>query len=313
MARVVEFIPHSTNIRFMRMGNVTGIVSALLVIATIAFIALRGLNMGIDFAGGILLEIRTQDVADLSALRPLLTDPAFGDTSLQHFGDEKEVLIRLEGNPNVEQATIVTQVKDIISTHYGNDVEFRRVDYVGPTIGAEMLQSGAYALLFAFGGMLLYIWFRFEWQFGLGALLALIHDATLTIGFYALLDIEFGLSAIAAILTVIGYSINDSVVIFDRIRENMRRHSKKPLQDIIDLSLNQTLSRTVLTGITTLLAAGTLAVLGGDIIRGFALALCFGVIIGTYSSIYVAAPLLHRLNVSRDTFLTEEEEAKKKA
>ncbi len=306
---LLKLIPQNTHVRFMKFSRAAAILSLILIIATIGWIATRGINLGIDFAGGILLEIRTEAPADLAQLRPLFDDPKYGDTSLQHFGDEREVLIRLEGNPDAEQAAIVEDAKAALTDALGEGVEFRRVDYVGPTVGSEMLESGALALFFAFAGMLLYIWVRFEWQFGMGALLALLHDATLTIGFYALAGFEFGLSAVAAVLTVIGYSINDSVVIFDRIRENIRKHNARPINEIIDISLNQTLSRTILTGVTTLLAAGALAWLGGEIIRGFALALCFGVIVGTYSSIYIAAPSLKLFRLSDEAFREEEEAA----
>lgn len=269
---------------------------------------MRGLNFGIDFTGGILVEIRTEQTHNLGVLRSALADDAYGEVSLQHFGNDKDILIRIEGNMEQEQAETVERAKEDISTALNGDVTYRRVDYVGPTIGNEMIESGAYALLFAFIGMLLYIWFRFEWQFGVGALLALVHDAVLILGFFAFSGVEFGLSAIAAILTVIGYSINDSVVIFDRIRENIRKHNKKELSEIIDLSLNQTLSRTILTAFTTLLASGALAVFGGEIIHGFALALCVGVAVGTYSSIYIAAPILIYFNVQRESFLEDEDE-----
>lgn len=301
-----QLIPHHTKLRFMAYARLAAIVSAVLILGTIGWLATRGLNLGIDFAGGILIEIRTPEAVELTEIRPLLDNPAYGDTSLQHFGDKREVLMRLEGGAQTEQASLVEDVKGALGAALGEDIVYRRVDYVGPTIGEEMLESGLMALGFAFAGMLLYVWIRFEWQFGIGALLALMHDALLTIGFYGVLGLEFGLSAIAALLTVIGYSINDSVVIYDRIRENLRKHTSKPLDEIIDLSLNQTLSRTIFTGVTTLLAAGTLAVLGGEIIRGFALALCFGVVIGTYSSIYIAAPSLRLFRVSRETFTGSE-------
>ncbi len=305
---LLNLIPDNTSLPFMRHRWTGFAISILFIIATIILISMRGLNFGIDFTGGILVEIRTEQTHNLGVLRSALADDAYGEVSLQHFGNDKDILIRIEGNMEQEQAETVERAKEDISTALNGDVTYRRVDYVGPTIGNEMIESGAYALLFAFIGMLLYIWFRFEWQFGVGALLALVHDAVLILGFFAFSGVEFGLSAIAAILTVIGYSINDSVVIFDRIRENIRKHNKKELSEIIDLSLNQTLSRTILTAFTTLLASGALAVFGGEIIHGFALALCVGVAVGTYSSIYIAAPILIYFNVQRESFLEDEDE-----
>ncbi len=302
---LLTLIPKNTKVPFMRYRWAGFVLSLVLILATLALITTRGLNFGIDFTGGILIEIRTEQAMELGTLRNALSNEEYGEVSLQHFGNDRDVLIRLEGNPNAEQAEIVESAKATLKAALQDGVEFRRVDYVGPTIGSEMIESGAMALGFAFLGMLLYIWFRFEWQFGIGALLALAHDAILILGFFALSGVEFGLSAIAAILTVIGYSINDSVVIYDRIRENMRKHSKKPLVDIIDISLNQTLSRTVLTAVTTLLASGALAWMGGEIIHGFALALCVGVAVGTYSSIYIAAPVLIYLNLNNDSFIEE--------
>jgi preprotein translocase subunit SecF len=281
-------------------------ISFIMVLASLVLLFTRGLNFGIDFTGGILLEVRTEQTHDLSHLRSSLTNPAYGEVSLQHFGNQNDILIRLEGNTQQEQAETVEQAKGDINTALKGDVTYRRVDYVGPTIGKEMLESGIYALLFAFAGMMIYIWFRFEWQFGVGALIALVHDVILILGYFALSGTEFGSSAIAAILTVIGYSINDSVVIFDRIRESIRKFNKHNLSEIIDSSINQTLSRTLLTAFTTLLAAAALAAFGGEIIHGFAMALCVGVVVGTHSSIYIAAPILIYLNVNQEVFLEEE-------
>jgi preprotein translocase SecF subunit len=294
----------------MRYARVAGVLSVVTMAAILALLFTRGLNLGIDFAGGVLMEIRTEKPADLAVLRPLFTNPDFGETSLQLFGDDREVLIRMEGNPAKEQAAIVEEAKRMLKATLGENVEFRRVDYVGPTIGKEMMHSGILSLGIAFLGMMLYIWFRFEWQFGMGGILALLHDAMVVIGFFILSRMEFGLTSIAAILTVIGYSINDSVVIYDRIRENLRKHNGKTLDEIIDLSLNQTLSRTILTGVTTLMAAGVLAWLGGEVIRSFALALFVGVLVGTYSSIYISAPVLKLFSLPDGIFLADAEETK---
>jgi preprotein translocase subunit SecF len=301
----INFVPQQLHFRYMRYARPAVAVSLVLILGIILLVATRGLNLGIDFAGGVLIEIRTEQPAKLSALRPLFNNPDYGETSLQLFGDDREVMIRMEGNPQKEQAAIVEEAKQSLKDALGQGVEFRRVDYVGPTVGQEMMESGALSLLFAFLGMMLYIWFRFEWQFGMGGLLALAHDVFIVIGFYTVTQLEFGLTSIAAILTVIGYSINDSVVIYDRIRENLRKHSKKTLDEIIDLSLNQTLSRTLLTGVTTLMACAVLAWLGGEVIRGFALALFVGVLVGTYSSIYISAPALKLFRLPQGVFAEE--------
>ncbi len=288
-------------------------ISVALMLAIIGLISTRGLNYGIDFAGGLLFEIRTEQPADLASLRPLFNHPDYGETNLQLFGDPHNVLIRMKGNPLKQQSAIVEEVKRTLNEKLGKSVEFRRVDYVGPAVGREMLQSGLLSLACALGGIMLYIWFRFEWQFGVGALLALLHDAIIVIGFFALSRLEFGLTSVAAILTVIGYSMNDSVVIYDRIRENMRKHNNKTVEEIIDLSLNQTLSRTLLTSATAIAAAAVLAWLGGEVIRGFSLALFVGIIVGTYSSIYVSAPVLKIFSLPKGVFLADDKPALKTA
>ncbi len=300
---LLRMLKNQTSFQFMRHSKVALMVSLVMSIATIALVMTKGLNFGIDFAGGIILEVKTAQVQDLGQIRATLNSPEYGEVSLQYFGDEHEILIRASGGGILPQAQVAEALKQQLITKIGLDnIEFRRVDYVGATVGAEMLSDGLIALGIAFVAMLFYIWLRFEWQFGIGGLLALLHDVILTIGFYALTGYEFGLTAIAAILTIIGYSINDSVVIFDRIRDIMRKTNYKTLSEVIDLSLNQTLSRTLLTGVTTLLAAGSLGVLGGEAIQSFALSLCFGVAVGTYSSIYISAPSLIYFNLSLRAF-----------
>jgi preprotein translocase subunit SecF len=306
MKLAVRFISQNLHWRYMVHAKPAAYVSLALVLAILALVATRGLNYGIDFSGGIAVEIRTTQPADLASLRPLFTNPDYGETNLQRFGDVHNVLIRMQGNPQKEQAAIVEEVKRTLTTALGAGVEFRRVDYVGPAVGKEMLQSGVLSLVCAFAGIMLYIWFRFEWQFGLGGLLALLHDAIMVVGFFAITRLEFGLTSVAAILTVIGYSINDSVVIYDRIRENLRKHNGKTMDEIIDLSLNQTLSRTILTSVTALGAAAILAWLGGEVIRGFSLALFVGILVGTYSSIYISAPVLKVFALPKGVFLADE-------
>jgi preprotein translocase SecF subunit len=301
----LSLIPQNTAVNFMRLRWLGFFLSLILIAGSLGMFMTKGLNLGIDFTGGILIEVRTESAAELAPLREAFEQEAFGEISLQHFGDDREVLVRIQTKAEEEHAAVVEQAKSVITTVYGEGVDFRRVDYVGPTVGEELKEAGTLSLLVAFIAVLLYIWFRFEWQFGVGAVIALIHDATLTVGFFVVTEFEFSLSAIAAILTVIGYSINDSVVIYDRIRENMRKYKQKTMFELINLSLNETLSRTVLTGLTTLLAAGSLGVLGGEVLEGFSWALFFGVLIGTYSSIYIAAPVLLYFNVRSDALSDE--------
>jgi len=291
----IKFIPQGTRVRFVRLRSLAFAFSAILMIASLGILFTKGLNLGIDFTGGVLIELRTETPADLGQMRDLLRDESLGEVSLQNFGDDREVLIRIQANDE-NQAAIVEEAKNMLDASISN-IDYRRVEYVGPTVGQELVRAGFTALGLSLLGMMLYVWFRFEWQYGIGGIAALVHDAILLLGFYALMDLDFGLSAIAAILTVIGYSINDSVVIYDRIRENLRKYKKMPLDELLDLSINETLSRTVLTGGTTLLALATLALWGGEVIRGFALAIGFGVVIGTYSSIYIAAPILSLMQV----------------
>ena len=293
----IRFFPENTAIPFMRYRWVGFAISMTMIAVTCALLVTRGMSLGIDFTGGILMEIRTQQPADLAELRSVLSEGEFGDISLQHFGDAHEVLIRIQSKGDDEQAKHVEKAKTLLSNAMGEKVEFRKIDYVGPSVGEDLKESGAVSLIIAFIAVLLYVWFRFEWQFGVGAIAALVHDAILVTGFYIVSGFDFSLTSVAAILTIIGYSINDSVVIYDRIRENMRRFKQMTLEEILDRSLNETLSRTVLTAGTTILAAAALVLLGGEILRGFSAALLFGVIAGTYSSIYIAAPVLIYFNL----------------
>lgn len=292
-------IPENTKIPFVRMRWIGFILSFLFLAGTAYMLMEKGLNLGIDFAGGILMEVRTPEPADLSRMRETLNISELGEVSLQTFGDAQEVLIRIEVGGEEEQAALVELVKDKLDAVIPN-IDYRKTDYVGPTVGRELIESGAVALGLAMAAMMLYIWFRFEWQFGVGGILALLHDAVLMIGFFAVTGYDFGLTSIAAILTVIGYSINDSVVIYDRIRENMRKYKKMPVEELLNKSVNETLARTVVTGLTTILAALALAVFGGPVIEGFSYALAFGVVIGTYSSIYISAPVLLYFNLRNE-------------
>ncbi|MEE8535755.1 MAG: protein translocase subunit SecF [Kiloniellales bacterium] len=270
--------------------------SVVLVLISLALFAVRGLNLGVDFRGGILMEIRTAGPANLADLRSRLTGLGLGEVTLQEFGTETDVLINVERQEGDEGAQI-TAINAVKAELGGSVVEYRRVEFVGPKVGGELKRAGALATGLALLGIALYIWFRFEWQFALAALTALVHDVLATIGFFALLQIEFNLATLAAVLTVAGYSINDTVVIFDRVRETLRKYKKLPMFDLLNMAINRTLSRTTLTSVTTLLALISLAVFGGAVIRGFCLGLIWGVVIGTYSSIGLAVPLLSFMNL----------------
>jgi preprotein translocase subunit SecF len=260
---------------------------------TLFMLFTKGLNLGIDFTGGIVMEIRTEETADLSKLRSILANPAVGESSLQSIGDSgSEVMIRIQPKGDEAQGKAVEKIKTIINAEYGAPVEFARVDFVGPQVGKEMVQGSILALSLGMFAIMLYLWFRFEWQFGAGGVLALIHDTIMAIGFFAITQIEFNLTSVAAILTIIGYSINDSVVIYDRIRENMRKYKSASLETIINRSTNETLARTFLTGGTVLSALIGLVWFGGATLYGFSAVMIFGVIVGTYSSIYVSAMVL---------------------
>ncbi len=286
---VIRFIPDKTNYKFVSKRRACIALSIIVILGTALSLYTKGLNFGIDFSGGIILEIRTEKPADLTSLRADLGKGVY----LQSLGaDANSLLIRVAPDKNINQSEQTKIVKEHIIKNTNGHVEFRKTDYVGAQVGGELIHNALLALILSFAAMFTYLWFRFEWQYGMGALLALIHDATAVIGFYSVTSIEFDLTSVAAILTVIGYSINDSVVIYDRMRENVRKYKKMPLGDLIDLSVNETLSRTIMTVGTTILALISLSVFGGEVIRGFSLGMLFGVIVGTYSSIYVSAILL---------------------
>lgn len=295
----LRFIPSDTRIQFLRVRMIAFILSGFLAIASVGLFFTAGLNYGIDFRGGTLIEIRNKSgPADLAEIRAKVSNIGLGDVQIQEFGAPSDVLIRIEQQPGGEksQQKSIAKIKQTL----GDSVDYRRVEVVGPTVSGELIQSGAIAVLVAILSVLVYIWFRFEWQFSIGAITALIHDVILTIGLFCLLQLEFGLSIIAAILTIVGYSLNDTVVVYDRVRENLRKYKKMPLIELLDLSLNNTLSRTILTSVTTLIALLSLYTFGGQVIRGFTFAMIWGVIIGTYSSVFVAAPLLLILGIKRE-------------
>lgn len=294
----IHLFPQKTHFDFMGKRWIGFGVSILLTLASLGLIFDKGLNLGIDFTGGILMEIHTEKPVDLGGVRDALNHQGFGEISLQNIGaDANDVMIRIQVSKDAEQSKTTAKVKDVLNGIIGQGIDYRRIDFVGPTVGEELVENGIWAVLCSFAAIMCYVWFRFEWQYGIGAILALLHDSIMILGFFALTRFEFGLTAIAAILTIVGYSINDSVVIYDRIRENMRRFKKMPAFELLNNSINDTLSRTILTASTTLLASLALAIFGGEVIRGFSCAMVFGVIIGTYSSIYISAPALIYLNI----------------
>ena len=296
----LKLVPAETKINFIRLHIASFIVSASLVIASLGLFFTQGLNFGIDFKGGTLIEIGTNGPADIADLRDIIGSLDLGEVQIQEFGSLEDVLIRVgekaDAADNAENLSAVDQIRNALP----QDVTFRRVEVVGPQISGELVSRGILAVTVAIGLMLFYIWLRFEWQFSVGAVLAVIHDIILTIGVFCLIQLEFNLSIIAAILTIVGYSMNDTVVVYDRVRENLRRFKKMPLSELANLSINSTLSRTVMTSVTTLLALFSLYMLGGEVIRGFTLAMIWGVFVGTYSSIFIAAPVLMYLGVKRD-------------
>lgn len=303
--RLVSLIPVGTKYDFMRFRRFAAILSVALCVASLGLFAVKGLNYGIDFEGGILLEIRTQQAADMGGLRSTVSGLGLGQVELQQFGPVTDVLIRIERQPGGDSAqnVAVEKVKSVL----GGSVELRRTEFVGPKVSGELVEAGVTAVMLALGAMLIYIWFRFEWQFGVGAVIALAHDVTLTIGVFSLLGLEFNLSTVAAILTIAGYSINDTVVVYDRVRENLRKYKVMALREIINLSLNDTLSRTLLTSVTTLIALMILYFFGGEVIKGFSFGMIWGVLVGTYSSIFIATPLLIYMNLRRSVFDQEDD------
>ncbi len=292
-------------IAFNKYYNNFNFLSISLVIISLFLLSFKGLNFGIDFKGGTLIELRSSDKKiNISSLRDNLTQMNLGDVSVKNFGNENDYLIKFENNEN---KNIIEKIKSNLDKSFGNRFEFRRVENVGPKVSSELLRSGMIAITVALVLMLIYIWIRFEWQFSLGAILALFHDVIVTLGLFSLLGLEINLSIVAAVLTIVGYSMNDTVVIFDRVRENLRKYSDIKIYELTNISINETLSRTLITSITTLLALLSIFFFGGEILKGFSLAMIFGVIFGTYSSIYIANTILVRLNVSQKTVLKEDD------
>ena len=294
-------------IAFNKYYNHFNIVSSLLIIVSLVLLIFKGLNFGIDFKGGTLIELRSTDTKiNVSSLRDKFSQMDLGDVSVKKFGNDTDYLIKFENKDN--KKTIIEEIKINLDKSFGNNFNFRRVENVGPKVSSELLKSGVIAISLSLAAMLFYIWIRFEWQFSLGAILALFHDVIVTLGVFSLFSLEINLSIIAAVLTIVGYSMNDTVVIFDRVRENLRKYSDIKIFELTNISINETLSRTIITSATTLLALLAIYFFGGEILKGFSLAMILGVIFGTYSSIYIANTVLVRLRVSQKTVLREDNE-----
>jgi len=293
------------NINFNKFYKTFNIVSSSLVLISLVLLLFKGLNFGVDFKGGTLIEIRTSsNTADITKIRDSFNQMNLGDVSVKQFGDERDYIVKFEKR-NSNDPSFVENIKTKLSSSIGNDFDFRRVENVGPKVSAELLRSGVIAILLSLTAMLFYIWIRFEWQFSLGAILALFHDVIITLGFFSLFSLEINLSIVAAVLTIVGYSMNDTVVIYDRVRENLKKYSDIKIFELTNISINETLSRTIITSITTLLALFSIFFFGGQILKGFSLAMILGVFFGTYSSIYIANPILVYLKVSQKTVLKE--------
>ena len=284
--------------------KLANIFSLILFVTSILFILFKGLNYGIDFKGGTLIELRSNNT-DASAIRSLLNNMDLGDVNVKKFGQAGDYLIKVEQKIN-EGNKIIPKIKKNLSDNLKTDINFRRVENVGPKVSSELLQSGIIAISLSLAAMLFYIWIRFEWQFSIGSIIALFHDVVITLGIFSILSLEINLSIIAAVLTIVGYSMNDTVVIYDRIRENLNKYNRLSISEIADLSINDTLARTIITSVTTLLALISIFILGGEILRGFSFAMILGVLIGTYSSIFVASPVLNYFKVTQKTLIKEE-------
>ena len=296
------------NIPFNKFYKQFNVLSLTLILISLVLLTFKGLNYGVDFKGGTLIELRSLDkTLSISDLRKSFTNLNLGDVSVKNFGKENDYVIKFEKKQSIEE-NFIENIKIEIANDIGNVFEFRRVESVGPKVSSELLKSGVIAIALSLGAMLIYIWIRFEWQFSFGAITAVFHDVVITLGFFSLLNFEINLSIVAAVLTIVGYSMNDTVVIFDRVRENLRKYSDIKIFEITNISINETLSRTIITSATTLLALSSIYLFGGEILKGFSLAMILGVIFGTYSSIYIANPILVLLKVSQRTILKEEKD-----
>ena len=305
--KLLKLVPADTKIPFLKFARAAVIASIAAFLGSIVLFFAVGLNLGIDFRGGTLIQIQTQGPADIGNLRSQVGGLGLGDVQIQEFGAADEVLIRVEQQAGGEEAQqgAIAKIKEAL----GSSVTYRRTEVVGPTVSGELARDGTIAVLSAILAILIYIWFRFEWQFAVGAVIALVHDVGLTIGIFTILQLQFDLSTIAALLTIVGYSLNDTVVVFDRVRENLRKYKQMPLLELMNLSLNETLSRTLMTSVTTLIALIAMFILGPEVIKGFTFAMIWGVVVGTYSSVFVAVAALVWLGVKRDWSTNAEKNA----
>lgn len=297
MFRGFTLVPPDTKIPFMAMHKINLAISATIIVGTVLLLIFKGLNLGIDFKGGVLLEVRMPEAADLQAMRSTLGGLDLGEVGLQTFGSDREVLIRLEKQAGGEEAqqAAVEKIREAL----GPGVDYERVEVVGPQVSSELFTNGLLAIAAALAAIMIYVWFRFEWQFGVAAIVADLHDVIATVGLFSLLGMDFDLTTVAALLTIAGYSVNDTVVVFDRHRENLRKYKSMPLDQLFDLSINQTLSRTTMTAATALIALVALYVFGGEVLRGFSTAMLWGILVGTYSSIFIATPPLLYMNIRK--------------
>jgi preprotein translocase subunit SecF len=319
--KLLKLVPDNTNIQFIKWRNVAAAISLFLIIGSIVLVFTRGLNFGVDFVGGQMIQVTFEDVADapVEQLREDIDALNLGEATIQRFGEPNEVSIRMRletaSDDDVQEANSATvQVTNMIVRDYAEQgARIDGVDAVSGKVSEELLSTGIYSLVFAMIAISIYIWFRFEWQFGVGALFALFHDVALTFGFFALTQLEFNLNIVAALLTIIGYSLNDTIVVFDRVRENLRKYRKMDIAALLDLSTNETLARTVMTSLTMLIALVALLLLGPPVIFGFTAAMTLGIVVGTFSSVYVSNPILIWLKVGPDSFIPTETDADKAA
>jgi len=294
------------NIEFSNYYKKFNIISLIFIVLSLIILFTKGLNLGVDFKGGTLIEVRTENInSNIKDIRTSLLRMDLGDVTVKNFGKKSDYLIRIEAS-NHSDESFINSVKEQLNKDLGYDVSFRRVENVGPKVSNELLQAGLLAISLSLAAMLFYIWIRFEWQFSIGAIIALIHDVIITMGIFSLLSYEINLSIVAAVLTIVGYSMNDTVVIFDRIRENLKKYSKISISEISNISTNETLSRTLITSVTTLLALFSIYIFGGAILKGFSFAMIIGVVVGTFSSIFVATPILKYTKVTQKSILKEE-------
>ena len=297
----------SKNIEFSNYYKRLNFVSLIFIVISLFLIFFKGLNLGVDFKGGTLIEVRTPNPQiNISEIRQSFIKMNVGNVTVQRFGNKNDYLVKIEERNN-KDTNFIKKINNQISKDLGSEIDFRRVENVGPKVSSELIKSAIIAITLSLAAMLFYIWIRFEWQFSLAAIIALVHDVIITVGIFSLLSYEINLSIVAAVLTIVGYSMNDTVVIFDRVRENLRKYSSKKIQELSNISTNETLSRTIITSVTTLLALISIYLFGGEILKGFSFAMIIGVLVGTFSSIFVATPILNYTGVSQKTVLKDED------